>query len=102
MTARRVHLGSAPSEERSGGEGLGACRTYLLAVRLVVGDEPAGASLRVVRTPRECERPYEVVCEFDPASAAAAEYAARCGRDAPSTWAAAGLTRPVDSPARVR
>lgn len=100
MTVRRVHLGPAPGDETGGG--LGTCRAYLLAVRLVVGDEPAGASLRVVRTPADREHPFEVACEFDPANEAAAEYARRCERNAPSTWAAAGLTRPVDSPARVR
>lgn len=67
---------------------------YRAAIRLTLGDEPAGAALRVLRTPPDRAIPYEVACVYAPADPEAAAYAERCRRFTPDTWAAAGLTAP--------
>lgn len=69
---------------------------YRVAIRLILGDEPAGAALRVLRTPADRAIPYEVACVYAPDAAA---YAERCRRFTPETWAAAGLTAPDPGPA---
>lgn len=75
---------------------------YRAAIRLILGDEPAGAALRVLRTPADRAIPYEVACVYAPADPEAAAYAERCRRFTPETWAAAGLTAPEAGPARGR
>lgn len=95
------YLGAEPRAEAAVGTYAG-CRLYLLAVRLVVGDEPPGAALTVAPAPPGRPHPFEVAVAYDPADPAAAAYARRCREQAPDTWAAAGLDRPVDSPRRMR
>lgn len=45
---------------------------------------------------------FEVVCEYDGDNPDAANYAARCDGDAPTTWAAAGMTPPGTPPPGLR
>ena len=67
------------------------CRRYQAAIRLVLGDEPAGARLTVRSQSHDYGRYYECAVVFDPSNEAAREYAERCERQAPTTWAAAGM-----------
>lgn len=106
MTTAIEWLGAFPEHEPTEATHPDALRrsalAYRLAVRLVLGDEPPGAELRVVPTPTDRPHPFEVAYEYDPGDAAAVAYAALCRTSAPSTWAAAGLTAPEDEPVRGR
>lgn len=98
----RYFLGPAPAEEACAQVGQdeyenrarAECRQYIGAIRIVCGDPPDGAHLRVVCQPHEFGLYWEVVVDFDPSSPAAREYAAKCDATAPTTWAAAGLEPP--------
>lgn len=98
----RYFLGPAPSDEscaQLGGDDYeerakAECRQYVAAIRIVCGDPPDGAKLRMVSQPHDFGLYWEVVVEFDPNDRAAREYAARCDAQAPTTWAAAGLEPP--------
>ncbi len=98
-----VCLGAAPADEpRTGGDPLRLALTDRLAVRRVVGDEPDGARLLILRTPRTWPDPVQVACEYDPTDPPAAASAERCRACAPSTRAAAGMDAPDDGAARGR
>ncbi len=95
MTAS-LPLGTGPRDEpppTDEGEAFRACRAYRLAFRMLLGDEPDGACLRVIRS--DDDAPFHLICEFDPNDPEAARYAAACGRTEIDTWAAAGLTDPI-------
>jgi hypothetical protein len=77
-------------------------QAYRAAIRMVVGDEPIGAYLRVLRTPLDYADPFEVAIEFDPSIGPARDYAQRCRDYAPTTLAAAGMSDPNDRPQRSR
>jgi hypothetical protein len=98
----RYHLGPAPVEESCAqlgqddyeNQAKAECRTYIAAIRIVCGDPPDAANLRMVSQPHDFGLYWEVVVEFDPSNRKACEYAARCDEQAPTTWAAAGLEPP--------
>jgi hypothetical protein len=102
LTVERYYLGPAPADEECAQLGhdeyeeraKAECRQYIAAVRIVCGDPPEGARLKVVSQPHDFGLYWEVVVEFDPHIRAACEYAARCDAQAPTTWAAAGLDPP--------
>lgn len=98
----RYYLGSAPADEpcaQVGGEDYeerakAECRQYIAAIRIVCGDPPDGAQLKVVSQPHDFGVYWEVVVQFDPDDPAAVSYATQCDRQAPTEWAAAGLEPP--------
>ncbi len=98
----RCYLGPAPAEESCAQVGSddyenlakAECRQYVAAIRIVCGDPPDGARLRVVSQPHDFGLYWEVALEFDPTNREACEYAGRCDESAPTTWAAAGLDPP--------
>ena len=95
MTAT-LPLGTGPRDEpipTDEGEAFRACVAFRSAFRMLLGDEPDGAALQVVRS--DGEAPFHLACEFDPNDPEAAGYAAACGRTEIDTWAAAGLTAPT-------
>lgn len=96
-----AYLGAGPADEPVVGT-YAACGLYRAAVRLVFGDEPPGAELRVAPAPAGRDHPFELAVVYDPADPAAAGYARRCAEQPLPTWAAAGLEPPVDTPGRVR
>ncbi len=71
------------------------CRQYIAAIRIVCGDPPEGARLRVVSQAHEYGVYWEVAADFDPHIREACEYAVKCDEQAPTTCAAAGLEAPV-------
>jgi hypothetical protein len=101
MTTRVEWLGAKPADEAATADSraaVGVCRRYQAAVRLVLGDEPAGAVLRVLPAPPDRTHPFELAVEYDPTLPAAVAFAERCRTSAPSTWAAAGLDAPDNGP----
>ncbi len=62
---------------------------------MVLCDPPPKARLLVEWSDHDFGRYAEVVVAFDGNDREAAEYAARCDAQAPTTWAAAGMTAPV-------
>lgn len=99
----RYWLGPAPAEESCAQAGRddyedqakAECRQYIAAIRIVCGDPPEGARLKMVSQPHDFGLYWEVVVDFDPSNREACEYAAKCDDSAPTTWAAAGLEPPV-------
>lgn len=99
----RYHLGPGPAEEdcaqvgRDGYEERAAaeCRAYIAAITMVCGDPPPKARLEIEWTDHDFGRYAEVVVAFDGNDCEAAEFAARCDAQAPTTWAAAGMTAPA-------
>jgi hypothetical protein len=99
----KYHLGPAPAEEacaQVGSDGYeerakAECRAYIAAIQMVCGDPPPGAMLRVEWADHDYGRYAEVVVAFDGNDREAAEYAARCDAQAPTTWEAAGMTAPA-------
>jgi hypothetical protein len=99
----RYHLGAGPAEEgcaQVGSDGYEEratveCRAYIAAIQIVCGDPPPKARLLVEWANHDFGRYAEVVVAFDRNDREAAEYAARCDAQAPTTWAAAGLTAPA-------
>ena len=95
----RYWLGPAPAEEscaqvgRDGYEeqAKAECRQYIAAIRIVCGDPPEGARLKMVSQPHDFGLYWEVTVDFDPSNQAACEYAANCDEQAPTTWATAGV-----------
>jgi len=108
MSKELIYLGPAPANESCvqvgdpnyADKALAECRAYIEAIRKVLGAEPEGAVLRVKREAHDFGTYMEVVCEYDPSSEAAAEYALQCDEHAPTTWADAGM--PVPSPRKGR
>jgi hypothetical protein len=102
MHKELVYLGLAPANEACvqigdpdyAAKAMADCRRYIEAIRQVVGEEPEGAALRIKRAIHDFGTYFEVACEYDPTCEAAADYAFRCDRDAPTTWAEAGLPAP--------
>jgi hypothetical protein len=90
-------LGAAPAEEDCAQVGssdyarraIDECRRYIDAIRKVWGPEPEGARLTVKSQSHDFGTYYEVAVVFDGTIKAAAEYAVKCDRDAPKTWAEA-------------
>lgn len=103
MTTETYYLGPAPAEETCVQVGdpdyeekaKRECTQYIAAIRMVCGDEPLGAKLKIARQPHEFGYYSEVVVAFDPENEAAREYAAKCDESAPSTWEAAGMEPPT-------
>lgn len=95
-------LGPCPADERAAqstdadfdDKNRAECRAFIAAIVIVCGEPPPGAALRVKTQGHDFATYREVVVEFDPANQEAAEYAARCDAQAPTTWAAAGLDGP--------
>jgi hypothetical protein len=89
-----VALGPAPSQEAAAlpGESDYAarafvqCRRFIALLRRTLGREPEGAHLSVRRSEQDFDPYLEVVLRFDDANSAARDYAARCDRDAPTSW----------------
>jgi len=110
MSKVLVYLGPAPANEPYvqvadpdyASKALAESRAYIEAIRKVLGEEPEGATLRVKREIHGFRTYYEVVCEYDPSSEAAAEYALRCDEQAPTTWSQASMVAPVVRAARRR
>lgn len=102
MTKEIFYLGPAPAEETCVQVGdpdyeekaKRECTAYIGAIRMVCGDEPLGAKLKIIRQMHDMGAYLEVVVAFDPDSEAAREYAAKCDESAPSTWEAAGMQAP--------
>ena len=98
-----LDLGCGPANEPCAqlGEGdyrdraIRECRAFIQAIRRVCGEEPEGASLQLRSNPHDFGTYYSVCCRYDGDSEAAAAYAARCDRDAPTTWEEANMTAPT-------
>lgn len=99
----KYHLGPGPAEEgcaQVGSDGYeeratAECRAYIAAIKMVLGDPPPKARLLVEWADHDFGRYAEVVVAFDGNDREAVEYAARCDAQAPTTWAAAGMTAPA-------
>ena len=110
MWKELVYLGPAPANESCvqvgdpdyAAQAVAECRAYIEAIRKVVGEESDGAVLRVKREIHDFGAYLEVICEYDPSSEAAAEYAVRCDEHAPTTWAEAGMSAPRERKGRAR
>jgi len=70
------------------------CQSYIQAIRNYLGHEPDGALLEYRSFAHESGTYYEVICSYDPSVQAARDYASRCARQAPSTWADGGVRPP--------
>jgi hypothetical protein len=98
-----VYLGSAPAEEECAQVGdpnypeasKVECRAFIQAIKRVCGEPPDGAVLRVKSQTHDFGQYREVCVEFDGDNQAAVEYADKCERHAPGTWAEAGMVPPV-------
>lgn len=99
----RYWLDSTPAEETCAAVGedgyeeraKAECRHFIAAIRIVCGDPPEGAKLKMVSQPHDFGLYWCVAVDFDPNNRAACEYAAKVDEQAPTTWAAAGLEAPV-------
>jgi hypothetical protein len=105
-----LELGPAPCNEQSAEVGthdywdraVNECRAYAEAIRRKLGREPDGAVLTVNSFRRGLGTYYQVVCHYDQDSPNAIEYAMRCKRDAPATWAEVGMRPPSAPMSRAR
>ena len=94
MALGLITLTPAPAAERAAqvgdadyaGVAFRQCRRYIALLRTAIGLEPGGARLRVRRSAVEFEPCIDVVIEYDDQDAAAAAYALRCEREAPTRW----------------
>lgn len=62
------------------------CRAYIALLRRALGPEPEGASLTVRSNPHDFGTYLSVCCHYDPAIAAALDYAFRCEAEGPQEW----------------
>ena len=103
MQKEMIFLGPAPAEESCAQIGdsnypeasKAECRAYITAIKRVCGEPPEGAVLRVKSEQHDYGTYRECVVEYDGDNQAAAEFADKCDRHAPTTWEAAGMTAPV-------
>jgi hypothetical protein len=67
---------------------------HIQAIRHCLGREPEGAELAVKNVDYDIGVYYEVVCYYNEGDETAADYAFRCERKAPRTWAEGGVRPP--------
>jgi len=72
------------------------CRRFIELLRKTFGPEPVGSYLTTKAFPHDYGRYYEVVCYFNEDVPVSIDYAFRCEREAPTTWATdeVGMTSP--------
>lgn len=70
------------------------CRSYIQAIRNLLGNEPEGAELGLKSFEHELGEYLEVVCYYDPKNELALHYALRCEAEGPATYAQAGMKPP--------
>ncbi len=73
------------------------CEALIWSIRNYLGYEPTGACLTVKTFEHEFGTEYQVVCYFDKNRADAVDYARRCERQTPATWADGGVRAPERS-----
>ena len=78
------------------------CQAYIEAIRKVCGRDPEGARLKVKSNPHDYGSYLSVVVRFDSENQAAVDYAFKVEKDAPTTWADAGMENPLHSQQRGR
>jgi hypothetical protein len=89
-----LHIGSSPPDEDCAQVGSPdyyprakrECRAYIAQLRRVLGPEPTGAHLTIKSNPHDFGNYLSVVCEFDPVSTVAVDYAYRCESQGPKVW----------------
>ena len=97
-----LELGQAPAGEACAQVGdpdyrvkaIRECQTYIQAIRNYLGPEPEGALLSYKAFPHDFGSYYEVVCHYDESKPESVEYAYRCEKEAPLTWADGGVKPP--------
>jgi hypothetical protein len=62
------------------------CIAYMHQLRRQFGNEPEGASLRMLSMPFEAGSAYTVVCDYEPDNEEALAYAVRCREEAWPEW----------------
>jgi hypothetical protein len=88
-----INIGSSPSAEdcvQLGTENYSQiarteCNRLIALLRRIHGDEPEGASLRIMGFNHDFGRYYEVVCHYDTEKPESEEYAFKC-ENLPDTW----------------
>jgi hypothetical protein len=96
-----VELGQVPwretptpmSEPEYRRNALRECEAFVWAIRNYLGYEPTGACLTTKSFEHDDGTEYQVVCYFDKNRPDAVDYAHRCERQVPATWAD-GSVRP--------
>jgi hypothetical protein len=91
-----------PGEPNYRRHAIGACQTYLQAIRNCLGPEPEGALLAYRGVPHPLGTAYKVICQYDTDLPEALAYAWRCVRQRPATWAEGGVRPPLPVEARRR
>lgn len=89
-----LNIGSTPAEEDCAQIGSddyaprakAECKRFIEVIRKKLGNEPAGATLKMKGFPHDFGTYYEVVCEYDENNEKAMNYAFKCESDAPTTW----------------
>ncbi len=71
------------------------CRAFIQAIKRVCGEPPDGAVLTIKSQPHDFGQYREVAVVYDAENQAAADYADKCDRQAPGTWAEANMEAPV-------
>lgn len=98
-------LGPCPSDEQAAQScddnfheaNKAECRAFITAIKRVCGEPPEGAVLKIKSSSHDFGSYREVVVEFDDNDQAAAEYAMKCDKDAPTEWSQAGMEAPKTS-----
>jgi hypothetical protein len=70
------------------------CEAFVWAIRNYLGYEPTGACLTTKAFEHGDGTEYQVVCYFDKHRLDAVDYAHRCERQVPATWADGGVRPP--------
>jgi hypothetical protein len=103
MPREYIDIGGTPAEEDCAQTGITEnyehlnrleCRAYIMALRRVHGDPPAGAEIKIHVNPHEMGSYREVRCVFDPEDPAAVAYADKVGNGL-ARWRDARMSAPV-------
>ena len=77
-----AHVGTLDYHEKTMKE----CRRFIALLRRIFGPEPEGAMLQIKAFEHDFGTYLTVVCYYDDADPAAAEYARRCEDQCPPEW----------------
>ena len=89
-----IEIGSSPADEdcaQVGSENYyqrahDECHRFIALIRKTLGEELAGAQLKIKSNPHDFGTYYEVACYFEANNKEAMEYAYRCEAEAPTKW----------------
>lgn len=89
-----INIGPVPPEEDCAQVGSAdyphrariECQKYIELLRKHLGDEPAGARLKIKSFSHDFGSYLEVVCEYDESRSDAVDYAFKCESNGPMTW----------------